>query len=251
MVWLRLEERSFWGATRGLPCPQYVFDGGGTYAHTGNGENILAPKFWVPWVGSAFLAMIAALMEAIDDHPALQGVCTEECSIEGAWLQPGYTWQAMNAFILEYCRVGSQGAVNSLWHQNMGWSNEQSTDMTEHYRMTDTTVRTHKAGLSPTDLRHEPSSTAYLDTTYGKYITTRYAGEAFFHAMVEYHTYIAPGHTAQSVLNHGVDDLGLNFITWNPTDYSASWQFTSDQAIAEVTAQQGRINTTRPSNVPA
>lgn len=250
-AWLRIMERSFHGASRGLPCPAYIHDGGGTYAHTGNGQNMLAPKFWVPWVGSALFAMVAALMEAVDGHPALQGVMTEECSLEGAWLQPGWTWQAMNAWILEYCRIGSQGAVNSLWHQNMGWSNEPSTDTVEHYRMTDTIVRTYKAGLSPTDLCHEPHGTAYLDTTYGKYITTRYAGETFFFPGVEYHTYIAAGHTAQSVLDHGVDDLGVQFIFWNPTDYSASWVFTADDAIAEVTRQQGRINTTRPSNVPA
>lgn len=250
-AWLRLEERSFHGSARGLPCPQYIYDGGGTYAHTGNGENILAPKFWVPWVGTAYLAMVAALMEEVDDHPALAGVMTEECSIEGSWLQPGYTWQAMNAFILEYCRVGSEGAVQSLWHQNMGWSNEPSSDTTEHYRMTDAVVRTYRAGLSPTDLSHTPSRIAYLSTTYGRYITTRYAGEAFFHPKVEYITYTAAGHTARSIIDHGVDVLGVNFISWAATDYNASWVFTADDAIAEVTRQAGRINTTRPSNVPA
>lgn len=250
-VWLRLEERSFHGATRGLPCPQYIHDGGGTYAHTGNGENILAPKLWVPWVGSAYLAMVAAFTAAVDGHPALQGFMTEEATIEGSWLQSGYTWQAMNAFLLEYCRIGSQGCVESLWHQNMGWSNEPASDTTEHYRMTDTVVRTYQAGCAPTDLRHEPSSTAFLKTVYGKYITTRYAGETFFHSKVEYHTYIAPGHTAKSVLDHGVDTLGLQFITWQPTDYSAAWQFTDTDAIAEVNRQLGRINTARPTSAPA
>lgn len=250
MVVLSIEERSFHGSARGLPCPQYIYDGGGTYAYTGNGENILAPKFWVPWVNEAFLAMVAAFMSAIDDHPALQMVMTEETTFEGAWMQSGWTWQAMNAFILEYCRVGSEGAVNSLWHQNMGWSNEPSSDTTEHYRMTDTVVYVHNAGLSPTDLRHAPSSTAYLNTTYGSYCTTRYAGQTFFAPCVEYHTYIATGHTAKSVLNFGVDTLGVNFICWQPTDYSGSWVFTADDAINEVTAQQGRINEARPTNVP-
>lgn len=251
MVWLLLQERSFHGTARGLPCPQYIYDGGGTFASQTNGENILAPKLWVPWVGEAFLAMVEAFMAAVDSHPALQGVMTEECSMAGSWLVPGYTWQAMNAFILEYARIGSAGAVNSLWHQNMGWSNEPNSDTTEHYRMTDTVVRTHRAGLSPTDLRHEPSSTAFLDTTYGKYVTSRYAGEAYFAPSVEYHTYIATGHTARSVIDHGVDDLGVHFICWANTDYSASWVFTDTDAIAEVTRQQGRINTTRPTNAPA
>lgn len=44
------------------------FDGGGTFAEVANGENILAPKFWVPWVGEAFLDMIAAMMVAIYGH---------------------------------------------------------------------------------------------------------------------------------------------------------------------------------------
>lgn len=249
-VLIRLEERSFHGAARGLPCPQYVYDGGGTYAHVGNGQNILSPKLWVPWVGEAYLAMVAALMDAIDDHPALQCVMTEECSIEGAWLQPGYTWQAMNAFILEYCRVGSAGAVNSLWHQNMGWSNEPSSDTTEHYRMTDTVVRTHKAGISPTDLNILTSWMATKNTTYGKYIYDRYLGETFFAPNVEYQSYVQAGHTAKSLLDFGVDTLGAHFIAWSNTDYGGSWAFTQEDAIAEVTRQAGRINTARPSNVP-
>lgn len=249
MAWIRIEERSFHGASRGLPCPQYIYDGGGTYASTANGQNILAPKFWVPWVGEAFLDMIAALMEVIDDHPALQGVMTEECSIAGSWLQAGYTWQAMNAFILEYCRIGSAGAVNSLWHQNMGWSNEPSSDATEHYRMTDTVARTYKAGLSPTDLCAS-GTIATKNTTYGAYIYDRYPGEAFFATNVEYATYTGAS-GAKATLDYGVDTLGCHFIGWSNTDYSGAWTFTDDDAIAEVARQQGRINTTRPSNVPA
>ena len=195
--------------------------------------------------------MIAAMMTAIDSHPALQGVKTEECSLAGSWLQAGYTYQAMNEFILEYCRVGSAGAVNSLWHQNMGWSNEPGNDLTEHYRMTDTVVRTHKSGMSPTDLRHYPSGTAYTNTNYGAYCTTRYAGETYFAPTCEYHTYIAPGHTARSVLDYGVDTLGVQFITWGNSDDNIAWVFTAEDAIAEVTRQLGRINTARPSNVPA
>lgn len=250
MVWLRLMERSFHGSARGLPCPQYIYDGGGTYASQTNGQNILAPKFWVTWVGEAFLSMVSAMLAAVDDHPAYQGTITEECSIAGSWLQAGYTWQAMNAFVLEYCRVGSAGSINGLWHQNMGWSNEPSSDTTEHYRMTDTVARTYKAGLSPTDLQIPPNSLAYQNTTYGSYIPTRYAGETFFAPNVEYMTYTAAGNTAKKIIDYGVDTLGVHFIGWANTDYSGSWAFTDDDAIAEVARQQGRITTARPSNVP-
>lgn len=249
MVWFRLMERSFHGDSRGLPCPQYIYDGGGTYADNTSGQNILAPKFWVPWVEEAFLNMVAAMMVAIDDHPALQGVMTEECSIAGAWLQPDWTWQKMNAFILEYCRVGSEGAKKSIWYQNMGWSNEPSDNTTEHYRMTDTVVRTYKAGIGPTDLAHEPSGGSYSDTTYGSYIPSRYAGEAVLGGCVEYYTYTHSPYTAKSILDYGVDEVGCHFIHWSNTDYAASWQFTDADAIAEVTLQQGRINTTKPSNM--
>lgn len=248
MVWIRIEDRSFHGYSRGLACPSYIHSGGGLYEY---GGYLVSPKFWVPWVSEAVNSMISALMEAVDDHPALQGVATEECSMAGSWLQPGYTWQAQNAHVLAQCAAGSAGAVKSLWHQNMGWSNESMEDMIEHYRMTDAVVRTYKAGLSPTDLRIHPTPYGtYTDTPYGAYITTRYAGEAFFAPCVEYHTYISSGLTAQALLDYGVDTLGVQFIGWATTDYDAAWAFTSDDAIAEVTRQQGRINSARPSIVP-
>lgn len=186
-------------------------------------------------------------MAAIDDHPALQGVYTEEAVIAGAYLEPGWTWQKMNAYILEFCRVGSEGAVNSLWHQNMGWSNESSTDTTEHYRMTDTIVRTYKAGLSPTDLRLS-TSTATLNTVYGKYIYDRYAGETFFGSNVEWYDFFLP-EGPKALIDFGVDTLGLHFIAYQEGPASGG-TFTGDDCIAEVTRQLGRINTSRPLSVP-
>jgi len=247
-MWVWPQNRSFHGTSRGLFCPAYITDAGWTYAYTASGENFYGCKLWVPGCGEAWMNFIAALCAAIKDHPALQGIATEECSQSGAWLQVGYTWQAMNEFLLEQSRVGSENIGTRLWHNNMGWSNESSTNYTEQYRMTDTMVRVHKTGISPNDLRIS-SNTAIKNTTYGKYLFDRYAGEAFHYSAVEWGTFFLP-ETPRQIIDYAVDVLNMHFIGWQVVTSSTA-TFTTSDVIAEVTRQNGRIATARPLIVPA
>lgn len=248
-VWIMPHNRSFHGASaRGGFAPAYIVNAGWTYEHAGNGQTIAACKLWVPGCGEAWLDFIAALCEAVRDHEALQGITTEESVQEGAYLESGWTYQLMNAFLLEQSRVGAENIGDALWHNNMAWPNESMSDLTEHYRVTDTMVRTHRAGLAPNDLRLSTNS-ATLSTTYGSYCFTRYAGEAYFLSSVEWPTFFMPDRP-KALLDFAVDTLGMQFIMWQPVlaGSATGLTFTFSDVQAEVTRQSGRIATARPIN---
>lgn len=247
-MWVQLMNRSFHGASRGLFCPAYVTDAGWTYTYTGGNQNFAGCKLWVSACGEAWLDMVDACLLAIKDHPALQGVTTEEAAQSGAWLQAGYTWQAMNAFLLDQSLRGSSGIGSALWHNCMGWSSEPSSDTTEHYRMTDTVVRSHRAGLAPFDL--VLSSYARWDANdYGKYIFTRYAGEAYFYGGMDWIAHFQPEMPRQLIDN--AVSLGVNFIFWHPVYAASNPTFTTAQVIAEIDRRGGGLNDVRPTNAPA
>lgn len=246
-MWIMLNNRSFHGAARGAFCPQYIVDAGWTYAYTGGGQNFMGPKLWVSGCGQAWLDFMVAAIDACEGHPALQGFLTEECQESGAWLQAGWTWQLINAFLLEQSRLGAEHCVTSLFHNNMSWSNEPSDNLTEHYRMTDTMVNVHKTGVTPNDL----SMNSYLLSTlspYGKYVFDRYVGVTYHMAQVEWETFFYP-QTPRELLNYGVDTLGMQFIGWQSA-FPSGATFTATDIIDEVTRQNGRINTARPLNAP-
>lgn len=247
MMWVQLTNRSFHGTSRGLFCPAYVTSAGWTYAYTGGGENFIGCKLWVPACGEAWHDMLDACLAEISTHPALQGVTTEEGAQSGSWLQSGYTWQAMNEFVLEQSLRGSQGVGDALWHNCMGWSNEPGDDLTEHYRMTDAVVRSHRAGLCPRDLALS-GNMAYNVNDYGKYIFDRYAGEAYFYGVMDWSTHFQP-ETPRQLIDNAVAN-GINFVCWHPMFDGSGATFTTADAIAEITRRGGSLNDTRPSNAP-
>jgi hypothetical protein len=246
-MWVWLNNRSFHGSARGSFCPAYIVNAGWTYSYTGGGQNFAGPKLWVSGCGSAWLDMLDACLAEINDHPALQGVATEECQLSGGWLQSGYTWQAMNAFLLEQSRRGAAGIGNALFHNNMGWSNEPSSDTTEHYRMTDTMVRVHRTGLCPNDLALSTYA-KYNANDYGKYIFDRYAGEAYFYGLIEWIAYFQPETPRQLIEN--AQNIGVQFMGWQPVTASNA-TFTINDVIAEVTRTSGVLNSDRPTNAAA
>ncbi|MCO6445744.1 MAG: hypothetical protein J5J04_16850 [Anaerolineae bacterium] len=250
-MWVMLNNRSFHGSARGSFCPAYIVNAGWTYAYTGGGENFAGPKLWVSGCGGAWLNFLDAALDAIAGHSAFQGMTTEENQMSGCWLQAGWTWQAHNEFLLEQSRRGAAKVQNGLWHNNMSWSNEPASDTTEHYRMTDTMVRVHRSGLAPNDLRLSGTGGPPTVTPYGSYCFTRYAGEAYFMAQVEWLTYFLP-ESPRQIIDYAVDTLGMNFIGWQPVASGYSGQtFSITDVIAEVNRQSGRINDTRPTNATA
>ena len=248
-MWVMLQNRSF-NSSRGQFAPTYIeTDYNGIYYHNTSGEDFSGCKLWEPAVSDRWLMFQDRALRAIRDHPALVGVATEESGQSGAWLQSGYTWQAMNAFLLEQSRRGMLEAGNLLFHNNMGWSAESGTNYDEQYRMLDTMVRTHRAGVSPNDLRMS-SGTAILSTNYGKFCFDRYVGEAWHMAFVEWTTYSLP-ETPSQLIDFAHDRLKMPFVGWQviAAGQMPSQTFSITDIIAAVQAKAGKIWSTKPTSV--
>jgi hypothetical protein len=120
--------------------------------------------------------------------------------------------------------------------------------------VTDQVVLTNKAGIGATDLRLNYTPT--LKTSFG-YVFARYKGIAPLIANVEWNTYAKDNSSPRELINHGVDTLGLNFIGWDPRTSAVGSGSGSDivdfnihDVIAEVNRQGGRVDKSRPKNVP-
>lgn len=241
--------RSFHGMNRGLAVPQYLHDEGYTYSYNGAGEDFVGPKIWLPYVRDRWNEYLFRLISAIDNHEAANLLYSEEGTMSGAYLQAGWTWQAMNDHILEQCNVAYETCVHTLWHQERQWSNEDSTNLTEQYRMTDTIVRTNKQGVGANDIvtGYENPYTA-LDGVYGDYIYSRYAGETYFAGGCEWGGHFS-GWTAAQVIDFAVDTLGLNFIHWVEVIGSFGQDFDTYSVLSTLTAKNGKINSAKPTNL--
>lgn len=236
--------RSFHGTARGLCAPQYLYSEGYVYSYSDNQENVLAPKFWTTYVRDRWNEYLTRMLRAIDGHPALGLVYTEECSIHGAYLQSGFTWQAMNEHLNEQVAVGAAECKNALFHQNMGWSNEPHDDVTTHYAMTDNIVRTHKLGCCPNDIYGQYPAPV---TSYGKYVFSRYAGEGYFAGGMEWSAYFQDK-TAEQCVDYAYS-LGINFLHWVEVIGNYGQTFSTSDALSAVTAKAGKIASAMPSNL--
>lgn len=241
--------RSFHGMDRGAFVPQYLHSEGYVYQYRDNQENGVFPKLWLPYVRDRWNEYLARLIRAVDGHQAANLIYSEEGGMHGAWLQPGWTWQAANDHILEQCAVAAAECKNTLFHQERAWANEAADDMTEHYRMGDAIVRTHKLGIGANDIITGYSNPWTAKASpYGKFIYDRYAGEAYFAGGCEWGGHFS-GWTAAQVIDFAVDTLGLNFIHWVEVIGNFGQTFDTHSALATITAKSGKINTTMPSNL--
>lgn len=238
--------RSFHGTSRGACVPQYLSSEGYTYTYSGAGENFVGPKLWLPYVSDRWSEYLTRLIRAVDNHEAANLIYSEEGTMSGAWLQPGWTWQAANDQILAQCAVAAAECKRTLFHQERAWTNEADTNLTEQYRMCDTIVRTNKLGVGVNDIVTD-SYTAQA-SPYGKFIYSRYAGEAYFAGGCEWSGHFGSRNASQ-VIDFAVDTLGINFMHWVEVIGNYGQTFDTNAALAAITAKSGKINATKPSNV--
>jgi hypothetical protein len=243
---IMLNNRSFHGDTRGAYMPQYIItELNGGYAYNGQGFEFRGPKLWEPAVGDRWLRFVERLLAAIKDHPALSMVNTEEGNMSGCWLQPGWTVQAHNNFLIEYCRVGAAGVGNKLWHNNWAWAVE-GENVAENTRMLDLAIRTYRTGSCPNDLSLERNSFIYTQLSpYSKIVFDRYRGEAYHSIQVEWETFFQSYTPAQLI--EYAKSLGINFINWQIVQGNGE-RFSTNDAIAEVNRRGNDLPSTRPSN---
>lgn len=239
--------RTFHGTNRGGFVPSYIINEyNGIYYYSGAGENFGGPKIWEPAIRDRWNAYLAALIDAVDSHPAFQLIYAEEGSMSGCWLQSGYSWQAHNESILSECRVGRDHCINGLFHENTAWSNEDGGDIGTHHVFTDTIVKDYKLGCAPNDV--VTNNHTALESPYGEYVYDRYRGKAYFAGGCEWsgHFY---GWSPLEVIDFAVDRLGLHFMHWIETIGASGQTFDTYDAMDALIACQGKINTAKPTNV--
>lgn len=254
---IRLMDRSFHGYDRGNPLPAYIdseYDG--EWADDTHGEDIVAPKMWLPEVTERWCLFIEACIAATKDAGSgcVEAYFTEECSYSGAYQLGsaiGYTIAGQNAALLKIAQRGAAavGTNGPQFWMNMGWSNEDINNFTEHYRMTDEIVRTRRCGIGPTDLQSDSNESTYTEgNSYGQYIYDRYAGEAVFPICHEYISYMnAP--TPGDLINYAYD-LGIHYVMWEDLDYTTGYGGrTNTDAINAVNSSSGKINSAKPANI--
>lgn len=256
-IWLRLFERSFHGpVSQGRPnaIPQYIIDAGGAYAYTGAGENFYGPKFWDTSVSERFLLWAEKVADYVALNPEFVLVSSEEYTMSGAWLQSGYTQQSFIDLWQNFARRVTARSGDCLVHVNTGWSVYYPNNYSLDKPITDNLLL-YKVLLGPTDLIKDRSS-ATLSTSFGSYMfnlpsgsPAGYRGVTGFALCYEWPDYSSAESPAEH-LRWAVDDLGVNFIAWDPDKTSGSGtsgDWTWSQALSAVNAAGGRINTARPS----
>lgn len=243
MMLVELWAVSFHGYSRGDPLPAYISsEYNGSFSSVGD-ENIVAFKYWDADVAERFYLFVEALLTAIDSHPAFEGICYQECSIQGAWQQPGWTFQKHYDFWLNLAARAQAKLSHGQQNFSVAWGLSASTTPTSK-QFTDAVVNTYRCGVGVADCRISGSTGS--QNVYGKHIWTDYRGKSALLAGIEWDTY-AMGWTATQLINYGVDTLGLTHMHWQDRDSGGT--FNISQAIAAVTAQSGRINTAKPSNL--
>jgi hypothetical protein len=211
-MYVMMNNRSFHGDNLGAFVPEYIItELNGTYSYNGQGFQFRGPKLWEPEIGDRWLIFVEKFCREIKDHPALAAIATEECTMSGSWLQPSWSIQKINSFLLRQSKVGSENCGNVLFHNNMSWAAE-GINIEENKRMLDTMIFDHKTGVCPNDL----AVSTYLNplaNPYGKAIfTDTYKRKTFHIIQVEWGSYFLP--ERPSILIDYAKNLGIQYIGW-------------------------------------
>lgn len=243
MLFVDLFERSFHGMDRGDPLPAYISsEYNGRWASTGN-ENIVAYRYWDAAVAERFYKLIDAVGAACDAHPAFAGISLQECGIQGAWQMPGYTLQKHYDFWVGAAARAKAACSNGHTFASVAWGMRE-TDTPNVIDFCEDLAFDSGCGLGVADCRIS-GSTGSL-TVEAKHIWTKYPGKAALKAGVEWNTF-AMGWTPKQLIDFAVDTLHLTHMHWQVRNSGGN--FTTAEAITEINAQSGRINTARPANL--
>lgn len=252
-IWLRLMFRSEQGATaRPNPMPFYIIDGSGTYSF----ENIYAPKLWDPVVKEKFLLWAEAAAEYCAANPEFVLLSSEELWFRGAEQQGGYSEQALVNLWLDFARRVTAKSGDCLVHTSIGQGVTNPPDFVVDKAIANNLLN-YKVLLGPPHLRKDAASgTATLSNNFGRFIYNSsansilpgYQGTAGFAIGYEFDDYVSLESPAEH-LRWAVDELGINFIAWDPdriTGFGSTGSWTWAQALTAVNDAAGRINAARP-----
>lgn len=229
------------------PCPRYIvktddpdYDPsyeGGYYVNVA--ANVTAPKLWVSAVAERQLLLLEALAAELDGDPDVSIMLLTEIALAGREAIAGYSDQRYHDTLRA---MNNRVAAAFVETPVVQWVNFGLTDALRDSLMVNI-VETNKSGFGTPDTYNRPGGA--LTNNFGEYYGT-YAGVAHKYASVEWSGYDVDIPPAE-ILDYGVDQLGLNFMAWLPRIVGVSGDIYD--AIDAINAQQGRINTAKPTNI--
>jgi hypothetical protein len=259
-IWLRLYDRSFVGSARPRPMPLYIEQAGWTYTSTASGQNLWAPKLWVPGCSERYLLWAEKVAEYCAANEQFVLLSSEEWAMFDSWNQAGWDPYAFDNHWKEFARRITPKAGNCLVWVNSGWSNSTPGETYAYKKALMDYVVAQGCGLGPTDIRKDNNEgSATLSTAFGQFIFNLpthptfpgFKGKTFFCGSYEWPDYNSVESPAEH-LRWAVDDMGYHFIAWDPdknTGSSTAGDWKWSDALAAVNAQSGRINTAKPETV--
>ena len=254
-VIVRFQERSFQGTIWGKMYPTYLDSAPyGSFTDNSGGQSIIAAKLWLPSVSERYILAMEAIANAADGHPAFQALMTEEYSIQGAWRQPDFDNRLMRQHWNEVARRLNPILKNGLLHINTGWADDGNglTRTEASLSPYSDYLVSQNAGLGPTDFSYS-NSFATLNTDFGRFILTRHRDATFFLLNFEWASYSNP-ESPSFLIDWAYDTLRCHFLVWdadmtagNKAQFGARWGF--DDVLAAIAAKNGKIYSTKPTNV--
>jgi hypothetical protein len=242
---LHPHDRVFGGQTR-PSLPGYLltdpeYDGGEFTSPDGNRY----PKLWNRALAARMVLLVEALGAAFDAHPALAYVALEETALGNARDQPGYNNVNHAQYFLDVHDAFARAFPTTIFSQYVNYNGGMTTAQRE--MIMKNLVETHGHGFGGPDVwSKQPAH----ENQWG-YFYVNYKGVATITGSAQQPTYTKGLSTPLEVLNYAVDFLGANFMSWAPVPPSTTVNpnFTINDVIAMLRAQNGRINTAPPTNL--
>ncbi|WP_147431215.1 hypothetical protein [Thiocapsa rosea] len=248
-LWVMVMDRKF-NANHPLPVPQYIVNECKAMYNTLNG----VPMGWKskPYnvcFQNYMIALYQQLASAIDDHPALAGVMTEETSVAGIEDLPDYTHQSyLDGMVRIFAGLASafeKGVSIQLANYAFSGGNtsEQRRALAEEF--IEKIAEKNNGGIGTPDVILAKTPMTLREPfgfMYDKYQNV--APIAPHHQWMSYDLGVDP----ETSLNYAVDVAHSNFVMWaHRTDTTGKYNVFD--VLNEITRQKGRINTNVPQNI--
>jgi hypothetical protein len=225
--------------------PEY--GGGWVYNALSNESHI---HFWNQNLLDRQRLLLEAIGAEYDDEPLLSHVFCDETSGKAttntaAYLSEYPDWNNAKgmAYYTHLSEVMADAFPNTLYFCYTNWG-----FLTADIPILMADLESRKHGFGGPDLwnRKKPGTDGQVyNNRFGDYYTTK---PGVMPICVETQASGYLGGSAEELFTFGVDTVGVNFLPWGPyPPAGAVW--TWEDAVAEVTRQQGRINTAIPTSL--
>lgn len=198
-------------------------------------------KVWLPQYQYRWNRFIKAMGEALDDNPILAGVMVSESAFSRD--DPGYNKEGHLNWLISMHATAAKYFPKTPFFQYVNWGFPSAEDRDHLMKQI---VEVSKNGFGGPDL-HDRKPQSCLTMQFGSYYD-KYRGVAPICTENQPSGY--RHYDARYKFNFAVDTVGVNFLPWTPVlDTSELVKWTFYDALEVINQEEGRINTTPPSNI--